>query len=162
MKKFVFFLIISQFIIIPFAKSQFAIGIKSGLTFAKVKYADNDINRLMQNFMQTKAGLSGGIITQYYFVRGLAIQPEFYYSGKGFKYEQQYLEGKKRFDYIQLSIAGKVSSDPREEQIFAFYIAPFTSFWTSGKRYEMDYKDNESQESNFDFKNSGISNTKNK
>ena len=153
MKKNIFFFIILLFFYFPTVKGQFSIGIKSGLTFSKVKYVNNDINRLMKNFMQTKAGINGGIITQYYFVRGLAIQPEFYYSGKGFKYEQQYIEGKKRFDYLQLSIAGKVSTDPREEQIFAFYIAPFTSFWTSGKRWEVDSKDNESHESNFDFEN---------
>ena len=156
MNRIIYFIIfISCFIFILNinANAQFAIGFKSGVNMSYVRFANEYVHEAMKPIMKLKPGLNGGIVAEYYFVRGLAVQPEFIYTGKGYKYDQTFNDGKKRYDYLQCSVAGKVSSDNRDYRVFSAFIAPYFSYWLSGMRYHMDYKNREEQREKIDFNN---------
>lgn len=151
-----------QYIIIAFflllgikqADAQFAFGGKTGLTFSTVRYKVDKTNQLMRPFMKIKLGNQLGLTGEYYFVRGLAIQTDLQYIGKGFKYAFQYSDGKQRFDFAQINIAGKISFYEEGNITISAYAAPFTSFWVYGMKTETDNKMGEIKKENFLFNDS--------
>jgi len=156
------FIIIFLLISIKQADAQFAFGGKTGLTFSTVRYKVANTNKTMQPFMKTKLGNQLGLTGEYYFVKGLAVQADLQYIGKGFKYAFQYSDGKQRFDFSQINIAGKVSFYEEDNITISAYAAPFASFWIYGMKTETNYKFNEIKKDNYNFADTSYSNNYNR
>ncbi len=154
MKKQYLIISLLLLLIIKQTDAQFAFGGKTGLTFSTVQYDNDYLNKMMKPFMKVKFNNQLGVTGEYYFVKGLAVQADLQYIGKGFKYEFQFIEGKQRFDFAQINIAGKISFYEEDNITISAYAAPFISYWIYGMKTETDYKKGNVKKENFLFNDS--------
>lgn len=116
--------------------AQFSIGIKAGTNFSKVKFENENIQAVFNQYIQRRFDINEGVVSEFFFSKTLAIQSELIFTSKGYNYFQEVRDGKQKYYYVQLNTGGKIENKIDKKNYYFAMISPYLSYWLFGKRYE--------------------------